>query len=80
MLSLDCCLFVGQNVVRSTGILIFLLFLISPVLKTLTLSTDSDSIWALSSVLLAINILLADYRDGRESLMEGSLDVRFVSK
>ncbi|OAV92551.1 hypothetical protein PTTG_06633 [Puccinia triticina 1-1 BBBD Race 1] len=68
-----------QAVLRSTGILIFLLMLISPVLKTLTLSTDSDSIWALSAVLLTINILLADYRDGRESLIEGSLDVSFPS-
>ncbi|KAA1096160.1 hypothetical protein PGT21_006488 [Puccinia graminis f. sp. tritici] len=67
------------TVLRSTGILIFLLLLISPVLKTLTLSTDSDSIWALSSVLFTINILLADYRDGRESLIEGSLDVSFPS-
>ncbi|PLW13121.1 hypothetical protein PCANC_15539 [Puccinia coronata f. sp. avenae] len=68
-----------QTVMRSTGILIFLLLLISPVLKTLTLSTDSDSIWALSSVLLTINILLADYRDGRESLMVEGLDVSFPS-
>ncbi|POW12487.1 hypothetical protein PSTT_04499 [Puccinia striiformis] len=68
-----------QTVLRSTGILIFILLLISPVLKTLTLSTDSDSIWALSTILLTINIILADYRDGRESLIPGSLDVSFPS-
>lgn len=68
-----------QAVLRSAVILIFLLLLISPVLKTLTLSTESDSIWVLSSILLTINILLADYRDGRESLIEGSLDVSFPS-
>ncbi|CAH7677572.1 phosphatidylinositol N-acetylglucosaminyltransferase subunit C [Phakopsora pachyrhizi] len=68
-----------EAVFRSACALIFLLLLLSPVLKTLTISTASDSIWALSSVLLIISILLGDYRDGRESLIEGSLDVSFPS-
>ncbi|MBW0472078.1 hypothetical protein O181_011793 [Austropuccinia psidii MF-1] len=67
------------SLLRSTGLLILLLLLLSPLLRTLTQSTDSDSIWALSAFLLTINILLGDYRDGRESLMEGSLDVSFPS-
>ncbi|KAG6827363.1 hypothetical protein H0H92_012101 [Tricholoma furcatifolium] len=35
---------------------------LSPVLRTLTAATSSDSIWALSAILFILNILLADYR------------------
>jgi len=43
-------------------ILIFLaLMSLSPVLKTLSAATSSDSIWALSACLFLLNILLADY-------------------
>ncbi|BGP36089.1 glycosylphosphatidylinositol anchor biosynthesis [Rhodotorula toruloides] len=38
------------------------LYLLSPALKTLTRATTSDSIWALSGTLFAINLLLGDYR------------------
>ncbi|KAG0655396.1 hypothetical protein C6P46_000993, partial [Rhodotorula mucilaginosa] len=38
------------------------LYLLSPALKTLTRATTSDSIWALSGTLFAINVLLGDYR------------------
>lgn len=34
---------------------------LSPVLKTLTAATSSDSIWALSASLFVLNALLADY-------------------
>jgi phosphatidylinositol glycan class C protein len=34
---------------------------LSPVLRTLTASTSSDSIWALSAILLLLNAILADY-------------------
>ncbi|KAF8898723.1 phosphatidylinositol N-acetylglucosaminyltransferase subunit C [Infundibulicybe gibba] len=45
-----------------SSILIFLaLMSISPVLRTLTAATSSDSIWALSAILFTINALLADY-------------------
>lgn len=45
-----------------SSILIFLaLMSLSPVLKTLTAATSSDSIWALSASLLVLNALLADY-------------------
>ncbi|KAM5536175.1 hypothetical protein V8D89_010074 [Ganoderma adspersum] len=44
------------------SILVFLaLMSLSPVLKTLTAATSSDSIWALSACLFALNALLADY-------------------
>ncbi|KAJ6610893.1 phosphatidylinositol N-acetylglucosaminyltransferase [Mycena sp. CBHHK59/15] len=45
-----------------SSILIFLaLMSLSPVLRTLTAATSSDSIWALSAALLIVNALLADY-------------------
>ncbi|KAF9013492.1 phosphatidylinositol N-acetylglucosaminyltransferase [Cyathus striatus] len=45
-----------------SSILIFLaLVSLSPVLRTLTAATSSDSIWALSAVLFALNAILADY-------------------
>lgn len=34
---------------------------VTPVLKTLTEATSSDSIWALSAILFMLNVLLADY-------------------
>ena len=34
---------------------------LSPVLRTLTAATSSDSIWALAAVLFILNALLADY-------------------
>lgn len=40
---------------------LFTLYLLSPALKTLTRATTSDSIWALSGVLLSTNLLFADY-------------------
>lgn len=45
-----------------SSIMVFLtLIALSPVLRTLTAATSSDSIWALSAVLFILNILLADY-------------------
>jgi len=45
-----------------SSILMFLaLMSLSPVLRTLTAATSSDSIWALSAFLFLLNILLADY-------------------
>ncbi|KAJ3919059.1 phosphatidylinositol N-acetylglucosaminyltransferase subunit C [Lentinula edodes] len=45
-----------------SSILIFLaLMSLSPVLRTLSAATSSDSIWALSACLFLLNILLADY-------------------
>jgi phosphatidylinositol glycan class C protein len=34
---------------------------LSPVLRTLTAATSSDSIWALAAILFMLNTLLADY-------------------
>ncbi|KAF9056186.1 phosphatidylinositol N-acetylglucosaminyltransferase subunit C [Panaeolus papilionaceus] len=46
-----------------SSIMMFLtLMSLSPVLRTLTAATSSDSIWALSAVLFLLSALLADYR------------------
>ncbi|EKM61032.1 uncharacterized protein PHACADRAFT_82029 [Phanerochaete carnosa HHB-10118-sp] len=45
-----------------SSILIFLALLaLSPMLRTLTAATSSDSIWALSACLFVLNVVLADY-------------------
>ncbi|TDL28455.1 phosphatidylinositol N-acetylglucosaminyltransferase [Rickenella mellea] len=45
-----------------SSILVFLaLMALSPVLRTLTAATSSDSIWALAACLFILNVLLADY-------------------
>ncbi|KAH9819729.1 phosphatidylinositol N-acetylglucosaminyltransferase subunit C [Melampsora americana] len=64
------------HTLRSTIILIILILLLSPVLKTLTLSTSSDSIYALTTILISINILLADYP---YQITNPNVDVSFVS-
>jgi len=47
-----------------SSILVFLaLMAVTPILKTLTGATSSDSIWALSAILFILNMLLADYGD-----------------
>lgn len=47
-------------------ILVFLaLMALSPILRTLTASTSSDSIWALSACLFIANAALADYSSAR---------------
>jgi len=49
-----------------SSILVFLaLMALSPVLKTLSAATSSDSIWALSACLFILNALLADYSPGK---------------
>lgn len=45
-----------------SSIMVFLtLVSLSPVLRTLTAATSSDSIWALAAILFILNTLLADY-------------------
>ncbi|EME38888.1 hypothetical protein DOTSEDRAFT_180854 [Dothistroma septosporum NZE10] len=46
---------------------------LSPILKSLTLSTSSDSIWALSSWLMGINVFTFDYGAGPAAKFPASL-------
>lgn len=46
---------------------------LSPILKSLTKSTSSDSIWALSSWLMGINVITFDYGAGPEAKFPASL-------
>ncbi|KAI2469709.1 GPI2-domain-containing protein [Annulohypoxylon bovei var. microspora] len=49
---------------KSAILIYFTLLGLSPILKSLTRSTSSDSIWAMSFWLLAINIFFYDYSSG----------------
>ncbi|EIN13728.1 phosphatidylinositol N-acetylglucosaminyltransferase [Punctularia strigosozonata HHB-11173 SS5] len=63
--------------VLKSSILVFLALLaLSPVLKTLTAATSSDSIWALSAFLFILNALLADYSSAKP---EGRIRERLTS-
>ena len=46
---------------------------LSPILKSLTKSTSSDSIWALSSWLMILNVMTFDYGAGPEAKFPASL-------
>ncbi|KAF8309768.1 phosphatidylinositol N-acetylglucosaminyltransferase [Clavulina sp. PMI_390] len=63
---------IGRKQQRSktvkASLLVFLaLMALTPILKTLTEATSSDSIWALAFVLFFLNVLLADYGRGGPS-------------
>ena len=49
------------NTIKSAALIYFTLLGLSPILKSLTRSTSSDSIWAMSFWLLAINVFFFDY-------------------
>ncbi|KAI1632567.1 phosphatidylinositol N-acetylglucosaminyltransferase-domain-containing protein [Biscogniauxia mediterranea] len=51
--------------IKSAILIYFTLLGLSPILKSLTRSTSSDSIWAMSFWLLAINIFFYDYSGGQ---------------
>lgn len=46
---------------KSSIMMFLVLMSLSPVLRTLTAATSSDSIWALAASLFLLNALLADY-------------------
>lgn len=52
----------GAKVLKSSILLFLALLALSPVLRSLSASTSSDSIWALCACLFILNVLLADYR------------------
>ncbi|PVH16691.1 uncharacterized protein CXQ87_004987 [Candidozyma duobushaemuli] len=51
----------SYETVKSNTVILLMLLLLSPVLRSLTKSTSSDSIWALSSVLTCLNVVCHDY-------------------
>ncbi|KAG2159879.1 phosphatidylinositol N-acetylglucosaminyltransferase subunit C [Suillus bovinus] len=53
--------FTRSNAIKSSLLVFLALMGLSPVLRTLTAATSSDSIWALSACLFLLNALLADY-------------------
>ncbi|KAL9005613.1 MAG: hypothetical protein Q9188_001616 [Gyalolechia gomerana] len=50
--------------VKSAILIVSTLYVLSPILKSLTMSTSKDSIWAISATLMGINILFFDYSGG----------------
>lgn len=52
------------STIKSAVLIYFTLLGLSPILKSLTRSTSSDSIWAMSFWLLIINIFFYDYSSG----------------
>ncbi|KAF2861546.1 phosphatidylinositol N-acetylglucosaminyltransferase [Piedraia hortae CBS 480.64] len=57
-----------------SAVLIYCFLLgLSPILKSLTKSTSSDSIWALSSILMFTNVFTFDYGAGPEAKFPASL-------
>ncbi|KAG5953880.1 hypothetical protein E4U53_001328 [Claviceps sorghi] len=59
--------------IKSALLIYFTLLGLSPILKSLTRSTSSDSIWAISFWLLAINIFFFDYSGGVGAKFPASL-------
>ncbi|KAJ9622744.1 glycosylphosphatidylinositol anchor biosynthesis [Taxawa tesnikishii (nom. ined.)] len=58
---------------KSAILIYFSLLGLSPILKSLTKSTSSDSIWAISSWLMIINVFCFDYGAGVEAKFPASL-------
>ncbi|KAG1757552.1 phosphatidylinositol N-acetylglucosaminyltransferase subunit C [Suillus lakei] len=56
-----------SNTIKSSLLVFLALMGLSPVLRTLTAATSSDSIWALSACLFLLNALLADYSSMKPS-------------
>jgi len=68
-----------QRALKSTILVFLFLLALSPVLRTLTASTSSDSIWALSTCLFILNVLLADYTAPPKRLQDSEQQGRFSS-
>ena len=59
---------IDAKTVKSSILAFLTLLSLSPVMKTLTASTSSDSIWALSACLFILNALIADYSSPRPEI------------
>jgi hypothetical protein len=55
----------GSKTLKSSILVFLVLMALSPVLRTLSAATSSDSIWALAAVLFGLNAMLADYTPAR---------------
>ena len=62
------CLSIDAKTVKSSILAFLALLSLSPVMKTLTASTSSDSIWALAACLFILNALIADYSSPRPEI------------
>ena len=60
--------YIDAKTVKSSILAFLALLSLSPVMKTLTASTSSDSIWALAACLFILNALIADYSSPRPEI------------
>ena len=65
---LDSAVSVDAKTFKSSILAFLALLSLSPVMKTLTASTSSDSIWALAACLFVLNALIADYSSPRPEI------------
>jgi len=65
-----------SETIKSSILVLLTLVALSPILRTLTASTSSDSIWPLSAVLLVLSAILNDYGGARRP---GRTSERFTS-
>ncbi|KAJ3372046.1 hypothetical protein GGF31_002308 [Allomyces arbusculus] len=54
---------------KSVIILVAVVLALSPILKTLTMDTSSDSIWALATLFFICHLLMSDYRATRSAAL-----------
>ncbi len=63
----------GKNTLKSALVILSALLSLSPLLKSLTISTASDSIWALSSWLFLVNVFFHAYSPSPVTPLSSSL-------
>jgi phosphatidylinositol glycan class C protein len=70
----------GAKFMKSSILVFLVLLAVTPVLKTLTEATSSDSIWALAAILFIVNALLADFSEPVRKMDDlGQPDYRLTS-
>ncbi|ODQ66046.1 phosphatidylinositol N-acetylglucosaminyltransferase [Nadsonia fulvescens var. elongata DSM 6958] len=67
-----------ESTIRSSILIVFTILALSPVFKSLTQSTSSDSIWALASWLCLANIYCHDYESGPQVKLKPILSTNLI--
>src|ERR1700761_1887996 len=61
---------IGAKATKSSILVLLTLVALSPILRTLTSSTSSDSIWALAACLFLLNAFLTDHREATPGIQQ----------
>lgn len=67
-----------MSTVKSAVLIYAALLGLSPILKSLTKSTTSDSIWAISTWLLMMNVAFFDYSSGPGAQYDVRMSIRYA--